>query len=376
MIKVVIFTLFLSLYIPFECHALTNYKIGIAANFSEISTNTSNGANNEVYNALMLALKEKSAPLAKHNVVLDVVKFDYGSDAKSVIKVANEAVASDVIAVLGYNNSQQALLAAPIHQKGKLPMITASATANRLMDFDGFVHTGTVSNQQMSLILTSFVKYKLKASSASIIAISDCAYCADLAETINSSFTNLGGRIVSKHLILESQTNFESIFKEIRAQHPTVVFLPNYSVQSARIISRMIIAGIDVPVVGADGWDNIGEAFAKISFSKNVNGIYVTHWSHSSSNPINRKFIQHYKKVYNKEPDTTSALPYDSASVLLNAILSLKKIDREGIENALNATKGFDGALGHSVWKKGHVVAQSLVFHNLGKEKEGKSSEK
>ena len=124
-------------------------KLGLASNFSEVSTSSSNPFDNYFRDAVTLALAQEQQRLERAGLRVVTKEFDYHNDPAKALAAAKEAVASDVIGVVGYNWSSHALIAAPVHNAGKLPMITPSATADRLGRIGPYIHMACFDNSFM-----------------------------------------------------------------------------------------------------------------------------------------------------------------------------------------------------------------------------------
>ncbi len=115
---------------------LKEVNIGLASNFSELSTVQTNPFAGHFINGVTLAFDERKDQLKSKNIKVNLLKIDYGASDFNIEKKLNDAVLSDKIsAVIGYNYSSSALTAAPLHEKLKIPLLTPSATANRLGDY-------------------------------------------------------------------------------------------------------------------------------------------------------------------------------------------------------------------------------------------------
>ena len=72
------------------------------------------------------------------------------------------------------------------------------------------------------------------------------------------------------------------------------------------------------PLLGGDGWDS--EQLYKIGKEAVVGSYFSNHYTTDSDDPHARVFIAAFKKEYNKEPDGLSAMGYDAAEVLADAM--------------------------------------------------------
>ena len=309
-----------------------------------------------------LALHDAREKLSRKDLKIVLKEFDYGNTDAKVIEAAKKASESDVVGVLGYNFSSHALLAAPIHQKAGLPMLTPSATANRIGTLGAFVHQGCFDNAFMGEALAGIALGRLKAKRAVIIAAVDCAYCTDLSKAFEFAFAKGGGIVSASIPVLQEDKNFEAAYEKIKNVSYDIVVIPNQELLSGRILSFLADKGIQKPMLGGDGWGNVGEELFGILKSKQIVGYSVSHWHPQEPSVSSKKFVKDYKEKYGKEPNDTSVLAYDSMSLLVEAVVTAKSISKEGVEDALAGVKNFSGVTGKFIFSPGLAPRKSLVL--------------
>lgn len=336
--------------------------VGLASNFSEVSTGSSNPYGGYFKDGVNLALKHSESRLQARGIKITTQEFDYGTSDIKVLEATRNAIASPVVAVLGYNYSSNALLAAPLHHAAKLPMLTPSATANRLGSFGRYVHMASFSNAFMGETLARVAKSELKASKAVVLPAANCAYCSDLAESFSSYFQKLGGSIVINLPILNDDTVFNDVIEQLKLQKFDVVFIPNQELTSARLIAALSKEGVNAPFMGADGWGNVGQEFFGILNNAKFSGYSTSHWHPDLKDKASIDFVTSYREAFGKIPNDTSVLAYDSMLLLIEALLKSKTLDREGVENALNERTSFKGVTGKFVMMPNQAPRKSLVL--------------
>lgn len=342
-------------------------EIGLASNFSEISSSSSNPYGNYFREGIKLAIEHKKDELARKNIKIKLKEFDYGTSQLKVVSVAKEACKSQVSLVLGYVYSSHALLAAPIHQKCKLPLFSPSATANRLSNFDSYIHLGAFSNQLQGEVLADIAIKELKAKKALAIYAADCAYCTDLTKTFKTAFEKEKSTTISEIPTLSTDQNFKEIAKKAKKIKADIILVPNHELFSARIISALVEEGIKVPFLGGDGWGNHGEQFLKVLQNKKIEGFSLSHWFSEIPTKENKTFVSQYKASFKKSPNDTAVLSYDSMSIIIEAILSLDDFSRAGIDNALNKVRSFSGVTGNFDYTTKGAPRKSIVLLKAGK---------
>ena len=323
-------------------------RVALASNYSELSTVSFNPFGGYFKDAIDLAVSDNKVLLAKAGIELDLVPYDYGTNDVNVIKKAKEISASNALAVIGYNYSAPALLSAPIHTEEKIPVIYPSASANRLSTFGKYVHLGSFSNQFMVETLAKAVTKVLKKKNILILTAVNCAYCMDLTSSFSAEIKKYGGEVVKTISLLQEETDFTKIAEEAKTLKFDAVFVPTQELTAARLISALTEVGITKPFLGADGWGNEGSEFFRVLKGKKFTGYSVTHWHPKLNTPKSKKFVADYLKRFNKLPNDTSVLAYDSMTLLIQAIVKTKPLTRENLEKTLSSILTLDGVTGRS----------------------------
>lgn len=340
---------------------ISTVVIGLASNFSEVSTGNLNPYADHFRNGVRTALANRKKALEKKGIRIEWKEFDYGTSQTRVIEAARSAVSSDAIGVIGYNYSSQALIAAPIHQMGKLPMITPSASADRIGRMGDFIHSACFNNTFMGKVLATTASRNFSARTAGIIAAADCAYCQDLANSFETQFKELGGKVNLRAQILEADTDFSKIVAQIKEADADVLLIPNQELTSARVISAIQKAGIKKIYLGGDGWGDSGAEFFSVLHDKNLQAYSVTHWHPERQNSISTAFSKQYKLATGRNPTDTAVLAYDSAMILFEALLSTPKLTRESLEKSLQEIREYRGVTGKFLYSKGGSPRKSMV---------------
>lgn len=336
-------------------------QIGLASNFSELSTVSFNPFGGYFKDAIDLAIKDNKTLLDKAGIDLQIKTLDYGIDEINVIKKVKEAAAMNSVAVIGYNYSSAALLAAPIHIAESMPMISPSASANRLSTFGKYIHLGSFSNQFMVETLARIATKILNKKRILILTAVNCAYCVDLANSFSDEIKKYNGEIVKNIPVLQEDTDFSKVALEAKSLTFDAVFVPNQELTSARLIAALTEIGITKPFLGADGWGNEGTEFFRVLKGKKFTGYSVTHWHPKMGTAKSKSFVKNYLEKFKKLPNDTSVLAYDSMTLLIQALAKTKPRTRENLEKTIEAIRTFDGVTGRAYWSPNKAPRKDIV---------------
>jgi branched-chain amino acid transport system substrate-binding protein len=237
------------------------------------------------------------------------------------------------------------LTAAPKAQEAKIPMITPSSTNPEVTRKGDYIFRVCFIDPFQGEVMAKFAANTLKAKRAAILADFNSDYSKGLTQFFKQSFTKLGGAIVDEKTYTQSDRDFSSQLTAIRASNPDVIYVPGYYGQVGVIAKQARQQGINVPILGGDGWDapqlwDLGGEALSNTFISN-------HYSIDDPKPLIQKFVADYKARYGGvAPDALAALGYDAMKVLGDALKRAGGTDGAKLRDAIAQTKDYPGVTG------------------------------
>lgn len=264
-----------------------------------------------------------------------------GQSATVVRKLITQ---NKVVAILGDATSSATLEAAPIAQGDKIPMITPTATNPRITEVGDYIFRVCFLDEFQGRVLARFAREKLKAQRIFTLTDVKQDYSVDLLKFFKEEFTKLGGTIVGEQSYSTGDTDFRAQLTPIRSAKPDAVYLPGYYQEVALIVKQGRQIGLTMPFIGCDGWAN--QALLTIG-GKAMNGCFFTnHFSPDDQSSNVKSFVAKYQEKYGSQPDTFSALGYDAARLLADAIKRAGNLNSQPLRDSLAKTTGFEGVTG------------------------------
>jgi branched-chain amino acid transport system substrate-binding protein len=276
---------------------------------------------------------------------VQLVFEDDESKPEAASTVVTKLVKQDqVVAVLGEVASSNSLAAAPICQQSKVPMISPASTNEKVTQVGDYIFRICFIDPFQGEVMAKFAANTLKTKRVAIMKDTKADYSVGLTETFRSAFQGLGGTVTGVVDYSQGDTDFKAQLTTIRGQNPEAIFIPGYYQEAGIIVRQAREAGMEIPILGGDGWDsdplfNIGGKFLK-------NCYYSTHYSTDNPAPAIQNFIKAFKAKYKTTPDANAALGYDSANVLFDAITRAGTTDSQKLRDAIAATKNYSGVTG------------------------------
>lgn len=297
------------------------------------------------------AVKEINANGGVLGKQIELVKADNKSSGEEAANVSSRLATRDkVVAILGPATSGNVKSALPAAEENKVPLISASSTADDVtLDANGgvrqYVFKTCFSDSFQGVTMANFAAKELKLMKAAILRDNTSDYSQGLTDAFSETYLSLGGEILEEEAYQAKETDFKSLLTNINAKNPDVLFVPGYYEEVGLIIKQARELGLNVPVLGADGFDS--PKLVEIAGAENLNGTYYSnHYSSGDTSEDVVAFKTAFNKEYKKDPDAFNALGYDMAYMVADALERAGEADREKLTAALASTKDFKGITG------------------------------
>ncbi len=293
----------------------------------------------------ILAIEEANAAGGVLGRQLELLTEDDQSKAGEAATVVKKLISRDkVVAILGEITSGRTLEAAPICQNAKIPLVSPGATAPEVTTKGNYIFRVCFIDPFQGTVMAKFAANSLKLQRVAILSSVSSAQSVGLAKFFRERFTGLGGTVVLEQKYGEGDKDFRAQLTAIRAAGVDGIYIPGYYAEAALIAKQARDLGLTVPLMGVDGWESpeliaIGGAA--------VEGAYLsTHYSAENQSSTVVAFNERYRKRWGEGSNALSALGYDSALVLIDALRRAGTTEGPKLRDALAATKDFAGATG------------------------------
>ena len=297
------------------------------------------------------------------------VEIDNKSDAAEATSAAIKlATQEKVVAQVGSATSGNTVAAVQIANKYKMPVIGPSATSETVTvsekgELNEFAFRTCFIDPFQGQIAANFALDTLKAKNVAIFADSASDYAKGLAKSFKETVESNGGKVVAEESYVAKDTDFKSTLTRLKSKKPDFIYIPGYYEEVGLIIKQARAAGIDVPLMGGDGWDS--PKMVELAGKDALNKTYFTnHYSAEDPDEKIQKFVAAFKAANSDQaPDAFNALGYDTVYWLKDAIERAGSTDGEKIKDALADTKDLSLVTGNfSVDEKHNPVKTATVL--------------
>jgi branched-chain amino acid transport system substrate-binding protein len=296
---------------------------------------------------------------------IEVVVVDNKSDKVEAANAATKLVDKDKVnAIIGSWGSSFSMAAGPIVMDAGVPALGTSCTNPLVTLGNDYYFRVTFIDSFQGVVMANYAYNELGARKIAIVQEISNDYSVGLVKFFTDAFNELTGDEDSIVYVASYNTgdqDFTAQLTNIKTLNPDAIFAPgNYS-ESAMLIKQAKELDVAAPFLGADTWET--PEFIDIG-GEAVNGTVFSTFFDSKVplTPESEVFLDAYRKKYDKEPASVTALAYDAYILLVNAIERAGSSDPQAIRDALAETDGFDGAAGViSLDSNGDAVKNAII---------------
>ena len=268
---------------------------------------------------------------------LEYVFEDTQSDPKQTPAVAQKFVAdSKIVAVIGDFSSPASMAASPIYQRAGLVQLGITNSHPNFTDTGDYIWSNTSNQRDDAPYLADLAVRQLQKKKLAVL-YQNTDWGKTTVDLFIGKAKELGAEIVVQEAYLTNEKDFRPILTKARDANPDALILISYYNDGALIAQQRQSVGLDVTVVG------IGSVYSPQFIrlgGEAVEGVYTaTRFYPGDTREEVQRFVQEYRKKYDEDPDSFSAVAYDGIKILAQVIEKYgtgRKEIRDGLEAAEN----------------------------------------
>lgn len=292
-----------------------------------------------------LAIKQINAAGGVLGKKYRLIALDDQSKPEEAAIIMTRLITQDkVTAVLGEIASSISLAMAPIAQSHKIPMITPSSTNPKVTQVGDYIFRTCFIDPFQGTVMAKFAFNTLGVKKVAVLRDIKNDYSVGLANFFIKTYKELGGEILIDESYSEGDVDFRSQLTSIKGKKPEAVFVPGYYTEAGLITRQAREMGLNVPLMGGDGWDS--EKLIEIGGASIKDTYFSNHYSADDPSPQGQKFLTAFQAEYKHIPDGMAVTGYDAMMVLDDAVRRAGSDNPTAIRDALAQTKDFPGASG------------------------------
>lgn len=292
-----------------------------------------------------LAIKEINDNGGIDGKEIELISADNKSENAEATSAALKLIEQDeVVAMIGPATSGNTVATVELAAENKIPLVTASGTAPNITvndkgDVNEYAFRTCFIDPFQGTVAANFASDELGVKNVAIFADNASDYAKGLAASFKDQIESNGGAVVAEEAYVAKDTDFRTQLTNLKSKNPDFIFIPGYYEEVGLIVKQARELGIDVPLMGADGWDS--PTLVELAGGDALNKTYITnHYSSEDPDEKIQKFVEAFKSENGDvAPNAFNALGYDTVYYLADAIERADELSGEAIKNALAETK-------------------------------------
>ena len=331
---------------------------------------------NTELNGIKFAMKEFNAKEGNKFKYVGV-EGDNKSDNAEATNIATKMVSEDKVdAFVGPATTGASLAIYDVANNANVFVISPSATGSGVTtkqngDVYENVYRVCFEDDYQGAAMAVYARETLKVSKAAVLMDNSEPYSKGLSAAFESKFKEEGGNIVIKENYQSKDTDFNASLTKIKNSGCDALYIPGYYTEVGTIIKQAREMGINVPIIGGDGFDS-SDLVKLAGDKKYLNDVYFTtaYTTVNASDEL-KAFIEAYKKEYGEDPSMFSALAYDAANLMMQAYEEAGTKDHDAVKEVLDKME-FKGVTGTFTFDEKHTPKKAALVVKVvdGEQKE------
>ncbi|HHT49203.1 MAG TPA: ABC transporter substrate-binding protein [Firmicutes bacterium] len=318
--------------------------------------------------AMLMAVDEFNARGGVLGKQVELIVEDDEKNPEKTMNALIKLVTKDKVkVVLGGLTSDCTLAITKEAQQRGILLFTPTSTNDMVTDAGDLVFRACFKDSFQGTVMAQFAIETLNAKKGAVLYDMNNDYSTGLTKSFEETFTALGGTVVATESYAGGDKDFNAQITKIKAEEPDVLFLPDYYNTVSLITKQVRNQGLDVTMLGPDGWDElVGQAGEEA-----VGGYYCNHYSPDADDFDVEQFVAQYRERYGLTPNALAALGYDATYIVLEAIERAGTDDPQKLKAALMETSA-KYVTGHITFDENRDPVKSTTILKVVKGADGK----
>ena len=265
------------------------------------------------------------------------VKILDDSDNPEVAKQVASAIVQDseVLAVMGHWSSGTSLAAAPIYDSGKIVFIAPLSTTIKLSDFSPYVFRINANTYTGGRALANYALTRLNKRNVAIFFDSTSAYSQELESQFSTDIKLGGGNIIDRFDLSDSSLSpADSIAQAIERGAEVLMLIPAPT-SADKALQIVTINRRRLSLLGDMG-NLYGRKTLEVGGEDAVGMVLAPSW-HIDGDP-DSDFPRKSRELWNADVSWATAMSYNAAQAMIEALRREENPSRAGIQRTLTAS--------------------------------------
>lgn len=282
-----------------------------------------------------LAAEQANANGGVNGKTVELVVYDDQASPKSAVPIATKLVEQDEvkIAISGsYSGATRA--AAGVFQEAGVPYISAYAVHPEITRSGDYVFRTSFVGEVQGRAGAKLIGESLGKKKVTLITLKN-DFGQSLANGFKEAADQFGIEIVSEYEYSIKDRQFGPIVAKVKSDAPDAIYASGYFFTAGPLVSQLRSGGLEVPVIGQEGYDS--QKFIEIAGGASEGVIITTSLDRDSQSPEAKDFIAAFEKKAGYKADMVAASGHTAMKVAVAALRAAGSEDPKAIRDAIAA---------------------------------------
>ena len=283
-----------------------------------------------------LAVEQANAEGGINGSQIELVVYDDQASPKEAVPIATKLIEKDKVKVAvsgSYSGSTRA--AAGVFQEAGIPYIAAYAVHPEITRAGDFVFRTSFVGEVQGRAGAKLIGEGLGKKRVVLITLKN-----DFGKSLANGFREAAGKfgieIVNEYEYSIKDRQFGPIVSKVKSDKPEAIYASGYFFTAGPLVSQLRSGGVDVPVIGQEGYDS--EKFIEIAGKAAEGVIITTSLDRDSQAPETKGFIAAFEKKAGYKADMVAASGHTAIMVVVAAMRKAGTKDPKAIRAAIAET--------------------------------------
>jgi branched-chain amino acid transport system substrate-binding protein len=283
-----------------------------------------------------LAVEQANAAGGIDGRQIELVVYDDQAEPKQAVPIATKLIEQDGVKVaVSGSYSAPTRAAAGVFEEAGIPYIAAYAVHPDITRAGPYVYRTSFVGEVQGRAGAKLVGDDLDKHRVVLITLNN-----DFGKSLAAGFQEAADRyvidIVAEYEYGIKDRQFGPIVAQTKADQPDAIYATGYFFTAGPLISQLRAAGIDVPLIGQEGYDSA--KFIEIAGDAAEGVIITTSLDRDSDSPEVKSFIEQFEQKAGFPADMVAASAHTAVKVAIEAMRQAGTEDPEAIREAIAAT--------------------------------------
>jgi len=291
-----------------------------------------------------LAVEQVNGAGGINGDMLELVVYDDQASPKESAPLAVKLITQDeVVAGISGSYSGATRAAATIYQEDATPYIAAYAVHPDITRAGDYVFRTSFMGEVQGRAGAKLIGGMMGLKRVVMITLNN-DFGKSLAAGFKAQAASFGIEIVAEYEYSIKDREFGPIVSKVRADAPDAIYASGYFFTAGPLVRQLRAAGIEVPVIGQEGYDT--QKFIEIAGPAAEGVIITTSLDRDSTDPVARSFIEGFEARAGYPADMVGASGHTAVLVMAEALRAAGGGDKAALRDAIAATS-LDASTGH-----------------------------